>query len=89
MDKRFQRLTEETLVIADEKSAIAIAGVIGGMGTATLEDSSEILLESAFFDPIAISGVARSYGLHTEASLRLREELTLILLDKQWKEQLS
>ena len=30
----------------------------------------KILLESAFFDPIAISGVARSYGLHTESSLR-------------------
>ena len=63
-------LTEDTLVIADEKSAIAIAGVIGGMGSSTLEDSTEILLESAFFEPVAISGVARSYGLHTEASLR-------------------
>jgi phenylalanyl-tRNA synthetase beta chain len=63
-------LTEKTLVIADEKSAIAIAGVMGGMKTATMPGSSEILLESAFFDPIAIAGIARSYGLHTEASLR-------------------
>ena len=63
-------LTEKTLVIADEKSAIAIAGVMGGMKTATLENSSEILLESAFFDQISIAGIARSYGLHTEASLR-------------------
>ena len=63
-------LSEDTLVIADEKSAIAIAGVIGGMGSSTLESSTEILLEAAFFEPVAISGVARSYGLHTEASLR-------------------
>ena len=63
-------LTEKTLVIADEQSAIAIAGVMGGMKTATLENSSEILFESAFFDPISIAGIARSYGLHTEASLR-------------------
>ena len=63
-------LSEKTLVIADESSAIAIAGVMGGMKTATMPDSSEILLESAFFDPIAIAGIARSYGLHTEASLR-------------------
>ncbi len=63
-------LTEKTLVIADKNSAIAIAGVMGGMKTATMPDSSEILLESAFFDPIAIAGIARSYGLHTEASLR-------------------
>jgi len=40
------------------------------MESSTLEDSTEILLESAFFEPVAISGVARSYGLHTEASLR-------------------
>ena len=63
-------LSEDTLVIADEKSAIAIAGVIGGMGTSTLENSTEILLEAAFFEPVALSGIARSYGLHTEASLR-------------------
>ena len=63
-------LSEDTLVIADEKSAIAIAGVIGGMGTSTLESSSEILLEAAFFEPVALSGIAKSYGLHTEASLR-------------------
>ena len=63
-------LSEKTLVIADKNSAIAIAGVMGGMKTATLEHSTDILLESAFFDPIAIAGVARSYGLHTEASLR-------------------
>ena len=64
------KLTEDTLVIADEKSAIAIAGVIGGMGSSTLEDSTEILLESAFFEPVAISGVARvvwpSYGSISE-----------------------
>ena len=63
-------LTEKTLVIADEKSAIAIAGVMGGIKTATLENSTDILFESAFFDPISIAGIARSYGLHTEASLR-------------------
>ena len=63
-------LNKDTLVIADKNSAIAIAGVMGGLKTATLSGSSKILLESAFFDPIAISGVARSYGLHTESSLR-------------------
>ena len=63
-------LRDDTLVISDQHSAIAIAGVMGGIATATHDDSTEILLESAFFDPIAISGVARSYSLHTESSLR-------------------
>ena len=57
-------------MIADQKSAIAVAGVMGGMKTGTQPDSTEILLESAFFDSIAVSGVARSYGLHTESSIR-------------------
>ena len=70
LNGQIANLSEDTLVIADEKSAIAIAGVIGGMGTSTLESSSEILLEAAFFEPVALSGIARSYGLHTEASLR-------------------
>ena len=63
-------LREDTLVIADENSAIAMAGVMGGMSTATQRESSEILLESAFFEPVSMAGVARSYGLHTESSLR-------------------
>ena len=63
-------LNKNTLVIADQKSAIAIAGVMGGMKTGTQPDSTEVLLESAFFDSIAVSGVARSYGLHTESSIR-------------------
>jgi len=63
-------LNKNTLVIADQKSAIAIAGVMGGMKTGTQPDSTEVLLESAFFDSISVSGVARSYGLHTESSIR-------------------
>jgi phenylalanyl-tRNA synthetase beta chain len=63
-------LNKNTLVIADQKSAIAVAGVMGGMKTGTQPDSTEVLLESAFFDSIAVSGVARSFGLHTESSIR-------------------
>jgi phenylalanyl-tRNA synthetase beta chain len=63
-------LREDTLVIADDHSAIAMAGVMGGMSTATQVESCEILFESAFFEPVLMAGVARSYGLHTESSLR-------------------
>ncbi len=63
-------LKEDTLVIADNDSVLAIAGVMGGMASATQNHSSNILLESAFFEPTSIAGKARSYGLHTESSLR-------------------
>ncbi|SMN14293.1 Phenylalanyl-tRNA synthetase beta chain [uncultured Candidatus Thioglobus sp.] len=63
-------LDEDTLVIADNDSALAIAGVMGGLDSATQSESTDILLESAFFEPVSIAGKARKYGLHTESSLR-------------------
>ena len=63
-------LKDDTLVIADDAGALAIAGVMGGMRSSTQPDSSDILLESAFFEPVSIAGKAREYGLHTESSLR-------------------
>lgn len=63
-------LEEDTLVIADDMQVLAIAGVMGGMASSTQLCSTDILLESAFFEPISIAGIARKYGLHTESSLR-------------------
>ncbi len=63
-------LNSETLVIADEQGALAIAGVMGGAESAVSGATSAIFLESAFFDPIAIAGKARHYGLHTDSSHR-------------------
>ncbi len=63
-------LREETLVIADEQKALAIAGIFGGLESGVTTASRDIFLESAFFAPLAIMGQARSYGLHTDASHR-------------------
>lgn len=63
-------LNDDTLVIADQSSALAVAGVMGGSGSAVSDTTCHILLESAFFDPIAIAGRARNYGLHTDSSHR-------------------
>ncbi len=63
-------LKDDTLVIADDNSVLAIAGVMGGLTSATQDNTSNILLESAFFEPVSIAGKARNYGLHTESSLR-------------------
>ena len=64
------KLTAETLVIADESKALAIAGVMGGENTGVSTETRNIFLESAFFNPITIAGKARSYGLHTDSSHR-------------------
>jgi phenylalanyl-tRNA synthetase beta chain len=63
-------LREDTLLIADEKAPLAIAGVMGGKGSGVNEETKDIFLESAFFTPLALAGKARSYGLHTDSSHR-------------------
>ena len=63
-------LTADTLVIADADQAVALAGIMGGASTAVSAATRDILFESAFFAPTHISGKARRYGLHTDASHR-------------------
>ena len=70
LDGNTAKLNESTLVIADHHKALAIAGIFGGEQSGVTEKTSNILLESAFFNPVAIAGQARSYGLHTDASHR-------------------
>lgn len=70
LDGNEVKLRQETLVIADEQQALAIAGIFGGLDSGVTNESTDIFLESAFFAPLAIMGQARSYGLHTDASHR-------------------
>jgi phenylalanyl-tRNA synthetase beta chain len=63
-------LTPDILVIADDKKAVAMAGIMGGSQTAVNASTQDILLESAFFVPTAIAGRARNFGLHTDSSHR-------------------
>ena len=63
-------LNADTLVIADHQAPLAMAGVMGGAASAVSEQTRDIFLESAFFNPVAIAGKARSYGLHTDSSHR-------------------
>ncbi|RUO73091.1 phenylalanine--tRNA ligase subunit beta [Idiomarina ramblicola] len=70
LDEQLVELDEDTLVISDEKKALAMAGVYGGKNSGVTESSKNIFLESAFFAPDAILGKARRYGLHTDASHR-------------------
>ncbi|MFQ6082489.1 MAG: phenylalanine--tRNA ligase subunit beta [Candidatus Aminicenantia bacterium] len=63
-------LSSEMLVIADSKKPIAIAGVIGGEESGVTEETKDILIESAYFDPISIRKTSKVLGLSTEASYR-------------------
>ncbi len=70
LDGQTVTLRSDTLVIADHSKAVAMAGIMGGEHSGVGAQTQDILLESAFFTPMAISGQARSYGLHTDSSHR-------------------
>lgn len=63
-------LQDSTLVIADNVRPVAMAGIMGGEGSAVSDDTTQLFLESAFFAPAALAGQARRYGLHTDSSHR-------------------
>lgn len=70
LDDSTASLDGDTLVIADQKGPIAIAGVMGGLDSAIDDASTDIVLEAAHFTRISAAGRARRYGLHTESSHR-------------------
>jgi phenylalanyl-tRNA synthetase beta chain len=70
LDENEVKLSTQTLVIADDAKALAMAGIFGGLASGVTGESKDIFLESAFFAPLAILGKARQYGLHTDASHR-------------------
>ncbi|MDA0794856.1 MAG: phenylalanine--tRNA ligase subunit beta [Proteobacteria bacterium] len=59
-----------TLVIADQDKVLAMAGIMGGAESSVGDNTSDILFESAWFNPLAIAGKARNYGKHTDSSHR-------------------
>ena len=64
------KLNANTLLITDATGPVALAGIFGGLNSGIDENTTDVLLESAFFSPDAIKGRARSYGLDTDASHR-------------------
>ena len=82
LDGQEVSLREDTLLIADQKGPLAIAGVMGGEGSGVNTQTQDIFLESAFFAPLAIAGKARSYGLHTDASHRYERGVDASLQQK-------
>lgn len=70
LDGQEIKLKADTLVIADQSKALCIAGVMGGEFSGVTTETQDIFLEVAYFNPIAIAGKARNYGLHTDSSHR-------------------
>ncbi|MFC2076491.1 phenylalanine--tRNA ligase subunit beta [candidate division KSB1 bacterium] len=70
LDGAEQKLTEELLVIADARQAVAVAGVMGGEASGITDRTRDVLLESAYFDPGTIRRSAKFLCLSTDSSHR-------------------
>ncbi len=63
-------LSQDMLVIADEKKPVALAGIIGGQESAVTEATTDVLIESAYFDPVSVRQTWKKAGVQTDASYR-------------------
>ncbi len=70
LNEQTVELANDMLVVADGSGPVALAGIMGGIGTAVDEKTTDVLLEAAYFSPNAIAGRARRLGLSTDSSHR-------------------
>ncbi|NPA32293.1 MAG: phenylalanine--tRNA ligase subunit beta [Aquificae bacterium] len=77
LDGSRKELDEDILVIADREKPVAIAGVIGGLDSAVSKDTTDILLESAYFNPYRIRKASKKLGLQTESSYRFERNVDI------------
>ncbi len=66
-------LVPETLLIADARGPLAIAGVMGGASSEVSDSTRDVIIESAIFDPVSVRRTAFRYALRSEASLRFEK----------------
>jgi len=81
LDKKEYELTDNDLVIADEKKPIALAGIIGGEYSGVSQKTKKIVIESANFEPTGLRKTSWRLGLRTEAVLRFEKGLPLIFAE--------
>ena len=77
LDDQTWYLDDQTLMICDGKEPVALAGIMGGLNSEITENTTSILIESAYFDPIMISRSSKRLSLSTEASYRFERGIDI------------
>lgn len=73
LDGKEYTLSEQDLIIVDEKQILALAGIMGGKSSGTGESTRRIYVESASFDPVTIRKTSQRLGLRTDSSMRFEK----------------
>ena len=81
IDETACKLDEQMLVIADADKPVAIAGVMGGLNTEVTEATTNILIESAQFDPLSIRRTSRKLQLMSESNYRFERAVDPVAID--------
>ncbi len=82
LDGQDRTLEAGDLLICDDKAPIALAGVMGGAGSEVDATTTQVLLESAAFEPASVRRTARRLGLHSEASHRFERGIDQTAVDR-------
>lgn len=89
LDDEKRDLRPEDLVITADGIPIAMAGVMGGMATEVSDQTQNIVIEAAIFDPIKVRKTARYHNLHSEAAMRFERGIDYSSLDDALNEAAS
>ncbi len=81
LDDTERTLHEDDLMICDENGPMCIAGVFGGKNSGVSDATTNIFLESAYFNPISVRKTAKRHGLSTDASFRFERGIDINLTD--------
>jgi len=86
LDEKKRSLNEKDLMICDENGPMCIAGVFGGLESGVSDETTEVFLESAYFNPVWVRKTAKRHVLNTDASFRFERgvdpEMTLVALKR-------
>ena len=85
LDDVERKLDTADLVIADAKDAMCIAGVFGSSEHGVSENTTRVLIESAFFNPVSVRKSAKRHGLSTDASFRFERQVDPNLVEEAAK----
>jgi phenylalanyl-tRNA synthetase beta chain len=77
LDGKTHALSRDNLMICDGEKSVAVAGIMGGLNSEIFEDSRNVLIESAYFDPITIRRGSKRLGISTEASYRFERGIDI------------
>ncbi|WP_300438685.1 phenylalanine--tRNA ligase subunit beta [Christiangramia sp.] len=77
LDDIERELHEEDLMICDAEKPLGIAGVFGGIGSGVTEDTTNVFLESAYFNPVSVRKTAKRHAINTDASFRFERGIDI------------